>query len=367
MPNEINIIISGGGTGGHLFPAIAISDQLLKSNPKFNVHFVGSIYGIEKKTLPRNKLNYTLLPISGFQRQINLKSIYKNFMLPYRLIKSKLLIKNLFKELKPKLVIGTGGYASALPLMEGIQRGIPLIIQEQNAFPGITTRWFSRKADKVFIAFKEAQNHIDKKCILTGNPVRSNIDKGNREQGLKSFSFKNNIKTVLIFGGSQGSLFLNKIISKIIESLCIHEIQFLWQTGQNHYQEFKKFENKIVKVLPFIDNMANAYAVSDLVISRSGAITCSEIAHCGKPSILFPLKNSAGNHQLKNAKSLSKVGAALVIEEDTVNEEKLKNLIKNLIKSESKLKKMSANSIRLRYPNAASHISNSALELLKNV
>tara|TARA_B100001996_G_scaffold101068_1_gene75805 strand:+ start:2260 stop:3363 length:1104 start_codon:yes stop_codon:yes gene_type:complete len=367
MPDNPNIIISGGGTGGHLFPAIAIRDQLVKDNPRLNIHFVGSIYGIEKLTLPQKGFKHTLLPISGFQRQINFTSIYKNLLLPYKIIKSNLLIKKLFRELKPKLIIGTGGYASAIPLMEGIKRNIPIIIQEQNAFPGITTRWYSKRANEVFIAFKEAQNFIEKKCILSGNPVRHTIDKGDRNKGLKSFSLKDNTKTILIFGGSQGSLFINKFISKVIEPLAKLKIQFLWQTGPKHYHQFKHFENKLVKVLPFIENMANAYALSDLVICRSGAITCSEITYCGKPSILFPLKSSAGDHQLKNAKSLSKKGASIMIEQRSLSDKMFVELIQNIINSETKLKDMAANSLRLRHPDAASQISKSAMRLINNV
>lgn len=364
MPDNLNIIISGGGTGGHLYPAIAIRDQILKDDPRLNIHFVGSDYGIEKKTFAQKGYQHTLLPIRGFQRQFNFSSLYKNSFLPYKLIKSNFMIKKLYSELKPKLVIGTGGYASAIPLREGIKRNIPVIIQEQNAFPGITTRWFSNKASKVFIAFKEAQDFIEKKCILIGNPVRNDINKGDPQKGFQKFSLCEERKTVLIFGGSQGSLFINEIISKIIYPLSKFNIQFLWQTGPMHFKKFKKFENDMVKVLPYIDNMANAYAVSDLVVCRSGAITCSELTYCGKPSILLPLKGSAGNHQLKNAKSLSKNGAAIMIEEVLVSESKLKKLIINIINSEVKLKKMSLNCKKLRYPDAVTKISKSALELI---
>ena len=265
------------------------------------------------------------------------------------------------------MVIGTGGYASALPLREGIKRNIPVIIQEQNAFPGITTRWFSNKADKVFIAFKEAQNFIEKKCILIGNPVRVEIDKGISKEGFKKFSLSGKKKTILIFGGSQGSLFINEIISKIINSLSKQNIQFLWQTGPNHFKKFMKFENEHIKVLPYIDNMANAYSVSDLVICRSGAITCSELAYCRKPSILIPLKSSAGNHQLKNAKSLSENGAAVMVEERAFDESGFVELIKNVINSEKKLKKMASNCKKLRHSDAVNKISKSALELIGNV
>ncbi len=367
MTENKNIIISGGGTGGHLFPAIAIRDQIVKNNPRFNVHFVGSIYGIEKNTLAQKGYRHTLLPVSGLQRQLNLKSVYKNLLLPYKLIKSNSLIKKLFSDLKPVLIIGTGGYASALPLMEGLKRRIPVIIQEQNAFPGITTRWFSKRANEVFIAFKEAQDFIEKKCILSGNPIRHGIDKGNRVQGFKKFSLNDKLKTILIFGGSQGSLSINNLISKIIKPLTNLNIQLIWQTGPKHYNQFESFENKFVKVLPFVENMANAYAISDLVICRSGALTCSEITYCGKPSILLPLKNSAGDHQKKNAESLSKNGAAIIAEESSLANEDFIELIDDLINSEKKLKKMAANSLNLRYPNAVSEISESAMRLIKNV
>ena len=367
MRDNLNIIISGGGTGGHLYPAIAIRDQIVKDEPKLNVHFVGSDYGIEKETLPQKGFKHTLLPVRGFQRQLNFSSFCKNSTLPYKLIKSNFIVKKLYSELKPKLVIGTGGYASALPLREGIKRNIPVIIQEQNAFPGITTRWFSNKADKVFIAFKEAQNFIEKKCILIGNPVRVEIDKGISKEGFKKFSLSGKKKTILIFGGSQGSLFINEIISKIINSLSKQNIQFLWQTGPNHFKKFMKFENEHIKVLPYIDNMANAYSVSDLVICRSGAITCSELAYCRKPSILIPLKSSAGNHQLKNAKSLSENGAAVMVEERAFDESGFVELIKNVINSEKKLKKMASNCKKLRHSDAVNKISKSALELIGNV
>ena len=367
MTEVRNIIISGGGTGGHLFPAIAIRDQIVKDNPRFNVHFVGSIYGIEKNVLAHKGYKHTLLPVSGLQRQLNLRSIYKNLLLPYKLVKSNFLVKKLFSELKPALIIGTGGYASAIPLMEGLKRSIPVIIQEQNAFPGITTRWFSKRANEVFIAFKEAQDFIENKCILSGNPIRHGIDKGSRANGFKKFSLNDKTKTILIFGGSQGSLSINNLISKIIEPLTKLNIQFIWQTGPSNYDQFKSFENKFVKVLPFIENMANAYAVSDLVICRSGALTCSEITYCGKPSILLPLKNSTGDHQRKNAESLSKNGAAIIAEEGSLANEDFIELIDDLIRSEKKLKKMAANSLNLRYPNAVSEISKSAMRLTKNV
>ena len=367
MNQSTNIIISGGGTGGHLFPALALGDEILKIDSKINIHYVGSLYGIEKDTLPNKNLTHTLLPISGLNRQISFTSIWKNLVLPYRIIKSKRVVKKLFNLISPKLVIGTGGYASALPLSEGIKRKIPTIIQEQNAFPGITTRWFSNNVSKIFIAFNEAQEFIDKKCILSGNPVRTELNKGSRNNSLKKFSLNGNKKIILIFGGSQGSLYLNNITRKILDDLYNLDIQLIWQTGPKLYQNYKDHQNDLVKVIPFIDNMADAYAASDLVISRSGAITCSEITYCGKPSILFPFKASAGDHQTKNAESLSKKGAAIVFKENEIDDVDLIHTIKNLMSSNDKLEQMSNASLKLSLPNAVKQISLEAIRLIQNV
>jgi len=189
MDRSMNIIISGGGTGGHLYPALAIGDEIMVRHPLTNIHYVGSTFGIEKEVLPVKNVNHSLLSIRGFQRSLNLGSIGKNLLLPGRLIASIGKMKSLFDSLQPDLVIGTGGYACALPLREAIRKGVPTLIQEQNSYPGVTTRWFADKADTVCIAFEEAQSYIKKKCILAGNPVRKEIRLGHREIGLSQFGF----------------------------------------------------------------------------------------------------------------------------------------------------------------------------------
>jgi len=366
MGRAMNIIISGGGTGGHLYPALAIGDEIMARHPHANIHYVGSTFGIEKDVLPVKNVNHSLLSIRGFQRSFTLKSIGKNLLLPGRLIASIGQIKSLFDSINPDLVIGTGGYACALPLREAIRKDVPTLIQEQNSYPGITTRWFADKAKKVCIAFEEAQSYIKNKCILTGNPVRKEISLGNKENGIKQFGFSPNKKTLFLFGGSQGSLALNQAMDKMIQSFSISNTQVIWQTGKTHFTNYRHHDNELCTVIPFIDDMANAYAASDLVLSRSGAITCSELTVCGKPSILIPFPAAAADHQTKNALSLAEHGAASIIAEDNLIPEKTANLIQNMLDQKSQLKEMADASLKLGKPKATLDIVNHAMELIQS-
>ena len=361
----MNIIISGGGTGGHLFPALAIGHEIARRRPDAHIHYIGSKFGIEKDVLPVKNVNYSLLPIRGLQRSLNLNGIGKNLLLPERLISSLTKIKSLFRAINPDLVIGTGGYACALPLREAIRKNVPTLIQEQNSYPGFTTRWFADKADKVCIAFKEAQSHLKKKCILAGNPVRKEINTGNREDGLRQFGFDSTKRTLFLFGGSQGSLALNQAMDKMIPSLSISNTQVIWQTGKNLHDNYSHHESDTTKVLPFIDDMANAYAASDLVMCRSGAITCSELTVCGMPSILVPLPSAAADHQTKNADALAKQGASAMIAEQDLVPEKVAGMIQNLLDQENQLKEMAEASRKLGKPNATAEIVDHALELIQ--
>ena len=365
MNDQIKIVISGGGTGGHLFPALAIRDEINNRYPKSSIHYIGSKFGIEKDVIPKKNISHSLLPIRGFQRNMNLGSFGKNILLPLRVFSSIIKVKKLFDEINPNLVIGTGGYAAAIPLREGINRGIPTLIQEQNSYPGVTTRWFSKQANKVCIAFEDAKKFINNKSVLSGNPIRKEISKGNKEKALKEYGFNQNKKTLFVFGGSQGSLYLNQMMEKILPSLTISNIQVIWQTGKDLYQNYSHNQSDMTKVLPFIENMANAYALSDLVMSRSGAITCSELTICGKPSILVPLSNSAADHQIKNANALVKSGAACMLEEKNINPKRFSITIQNLLLDDEQLKSMSKASFKLGKPKATSDIVDEAIALIK--
>ncbi|MFL2983552.1 MAG: UDP-N-acetylglucosamine--N-acetylmuramyl-(pentapeptide) pyrophosphoryl-undecaprenol N-acetylglucosamine transferase [Candidatus Neomarinimicrobiota bacterium] len=278
------IIITGGGTGGHLFPALAIGEEIIRRYPDSKIHYVGSIFGLESKVFPIKDVWHTLLPIRGIQRGFSLNSIARNLLLPFRIIKSIIKINKLLKEFVPEIIIATGGYAAAIPLfvISRMYNNLPILLQEQNSFPGLTTRWFANKAQKICIAFDESQRILGKNTILTGNPVRKGISQGNRNDGIKKFNFNKKRKTIFLFGGSQGSSYLNKIMSKVAKNISNAGHQILWQTGDLEYSHYSFMNSKNIRVVPFINNMADAYAISDLLVCRSGALTLSEIAVCGK-------------------------------------------------------------------------------------
>ena len=367
--DNYKIIIAGGGTGGHLFPAIAIGEELKERIPQAQIHFIGSVFGLEAKVFPVKDLLHTLLPIRGLQRGFSFDSLIKNLILPFRIISSLLKIRTLFKDFKPELVIGTGGYASALPLlMATIQKtSIPIILQEQNSFPGITTRWFANKASLICVAFKIYDKSLNHKVVLTGNPIRNNIILGEKSLALKEYNLDEQKKTVFVFGGSQGSAFLNKSMEKIINRFNGISVQVLWQTGDNEYNNYKKYMSGSIKVTPFINDMASAYTLSDLVVCRSGALTLSEVTACGKPSILIPYAAAAGNHQLKNAKTLYHTGASILIEEKNLNSDSLFKKINHLVNNKVKLDEMSSISKTLGKPNATKKIVDHIMEISSNV
>ena len=363
------IIIAGGGTGGHLFPAIAIGEEIKERFPKARIHFIGSDFGLEAKVFPVKDLLHTLLPIRGLQRGLSVGSILKNLILPYRIIRSLLKVSKLFKEFNPTLVIGTGGYASAIPLyMATMQKkSIPIVLQEQNSFPGITTRWFSKKADLICCAFKTEDLDLNNKLVITGNPIRSNIISGDRVLALKVYDLDIQKNTLFVFGGSQGSAILNKSLEGIINKFDNTSIQVLWQTGDNDYNTYKKYKSDTIKIVPFINDMAAAYALSDLVVCRSGALTLSEVTTCGKPSILIPFASAAGNHQMKNAKTLYQAGASILIEEKDLNTNKLFKNINYLINNKKTLKKMSIAAKVLGKPHATKKITDHVIDMVSNV
>tara|TARA_Y100001970_G_scaffold190315_1_gene231414 strand:- start:528 stop:1376 length:849 start_codon:yes stop_codon:yes gene_type:complete len=270
--------------------------------------------------------------------------------------------KKLLNEFIPDIIIGTGGYASALPLYtaSNIHKKIPIVLQEQNSYPGLTTRWFASNAKKICIAFKEPRLEFNSNTVLTGNPVRKGIGNGKKSNGLKEFNFSDK-PTIFLFGGSQGSSYLNSIISKIVSNFSNAGIQLLWQTGDIEYSKYKSLESKNIRITPFVNNMAAAYAISNLLICRSGALTLSEITVCGKPSILIPFPYAAGDHQTKNAQSLVNAGAARILFEKSLEPHDLLHTVMNLIHNKKELKRMGIASNSLGKPNATNDIVNHIL------
>ena len=360
------ILIAGGGTGGHLFPALAIGEEIQRRDPDVEIHYVGSIFGLEAKVFPVKDVWHTLLPIRGLQRGLSITSIARNLLLPFRIIRSLFKTSNLLNEFIPEIIVGTGGYASALPLYVASRKKktLPIILQEQNSFPGITTRLFAEKAKKICVAFDASENDFDSKAVLTGNPIRKGIENGNRIKGLKQFNFKENKKTIFLFGGSQGSSYLNKIMSQIVSNIESAGIQVIWQTGDLEYSIYKKMNSNSIRVIPFVNNMDDAYAISDLLICRSGALTLAEITVCGKPSILIPYPYAAGDHQTKNAQALVNAGAARILFERSLKSKDLLHAVMNLIHNKKELLKMAIASKKLGRPNATNEIVNHIFKVL---
>lgn len=366
MDKQLTVLIAGGGTGGHLYPAIAIGESMQAKYVNIKVHYIGSKFGIEATVLPVKALPHTLLPIRGLQRGFSLQSFSRNLLLPWRMYNSMRIAKKMIKQLEPDIIVGTGGYASAIPLKLAVKRNIPIVLQEQNSYPGITTKYFAEKAKQICIAFEAAKDELNGNTILTGNPIRANIQNGDRKKGGLLFDLNPDKKTIFLFGGSQGSAFLNKIMNECIAMFESEKIQILWQTGQNQYEQFKHLNSSIIKVRPFIHHMPEAYAISDLIISRAGALTLSEITACGKPSILVPFPHSAGDHQTKNAESVAKANAAILLSEKKLTVRRLYRSAIGILYDDNKLKSMSSNSRKLSVPDATNKIIDQILKVAKN-
>jgi len=361
--DEIRILIAGGGTGGHLFPAIAIGEKIQHLYPNAKIHYMGSQFGIESKVLPVKALPHTLLPIKGLQRNLSFQSLVKNITLPYYYYKSTMMAQNYINQFLPQVVVGTGGYASAIPVKFALKNDIPVVLQEQNSYPGLTTRLYAKKAQLVCIAFEQAQHYLNSECLLTGNPIRNDVLCGNKKNGIQQFQFNETYDTLFVFGGSQGSMVLNRLMEQSIHQFRKSKIQILWQTGVNHFNQYKQFESECIRIVPFIDVMADAYAISDLILSRSGALAVSELISVGKPSILIPFPSAAENHQYKNAETLSTHKAAYILNEKNIDSSILIKTIKELLNDKPKLKSMGLKAKALSKPNATKHIADQIMKL----
>lgn len=330
-----NIIISGGGTGGHIFPAISIANAIKELEPQTNILFVGALGKIEMEKVPAAGYEIIGLPVAGLQRRLTVKNISFIFKLISSLKKSKQIIK----DFKPDVVVGVGGYASGPVLRIANKKGISTLIQEQNSYAGITNKILAKKAKKICVAYEGMEKYFPKdKIVLTGNPVRQDLlDKiGNKEEAIKHFELELERKTILVVGGSLGARTINQSVIGDIEKIGKSEFQLLWQTGKYYYEDAKKAATesgyKNIKVSDFITRMDMAYAAADIIISRAGAGTISELCLVGKPVILVPSPNVAEDHQTKNALALVKKNAAIMIK-DAEAKDKLINSALGLIEN----------------------------------
>ena len=366
IDKEIRIIFAGGGTGGHVFPAIYLANYF-KKHWKANCLFIGTKRGIESRKVPQAGFVVKHIWISGFHRRFDLR----NLLFPLKLIVSLWQSKKEIKAFKPNLVIGTGGYVSGPVLRQAAKMNITTIIQEQNSYPGITTRLLSSKVDHVFVAYDKAVKYLKDKsnCSVIGNPVRQNLGLADKKIAHKFFGLNNRAVTILVFGGSQGSRNLNKAIDSLLSTSAFKGAQLIWQTGDNEFNTYKKkYENsdfKNIHILPFIDKMDYAYAVSDFVICRAGAMTIAELVAMNLPSVLVPLPSAAANHQYKNAKSLADVGAAMIVKDDASLTNGIENAIEKLKSNIQMRKEIKKNLKQFYNPDAIEKIAETIDEVIK--
>ena len=363
--NKQTYIIAGGGTGGHIFPAIAIADAIKQQQPDAHILFVGAKGRMEMEKVPQAGYPIVGLEVIGIQRSLT----PKNLSVPFKLFKSLFQAFKIIKAQKPKACIGVGGYASFPILFVAILLRIPIYIQEQNSYPGIANKILSKFAKNIFVAYDNLSQFFNpNKIILTGNPVRKDIASTLPEKmsALQFFSLEDNKQTILVVGGSLGARTINQAVEKNLSLIIENNYQLLWQTGKGYYDDIiektENVTNQNIKIHQFIKEMNMAYAAADVIISRAGALSISELCIIGKPCIFIPSPNVTEDHQTKNAMALVNKNAALIIKDSEANE-KLGNVLLELLNDKIKQTELSNNIKALAKTNAANEI---AIKILSN-
>lgn len=369
MNEELRVIISGGGTGGHIFPAISIANAIREKNPNAQILFVGALGRMEMQRVPQAGYEIKGLPIMGFDR----KNLLKNLKVLWKVWQSQRMAKRIIKEFKPQVAVGVGGYASGPTLNKAAAMGIPCLIQEQNSYAGVTNKLLAKKASKICVAYEGMERFFPKeKIMLTGNPVRQALldAKVTREEALKSFGLNTAKRTVLIVGGSLGARTLNESVLTHLEEIEKSGFQFIWQTGKYYSEQIaeelrqkKKPANLVVT--DFIADMAAAYRAADLVVSRAGAGSISEFCLLGKPVILVPSPNVAEDHQTKNAMALVDRQAALYVKDSEAPQQLIGMAVKT-VADEGKLTSLAENILKMALPHSADIIANEVIALAAN-
>ena len=361
---KLKFILSGGGTGGHIYPAIAIANELKSRFPDAQFLFVGAQDKMEMQKVPQSGYAIEGLWIAGLQRKLTLQ----NAMFPLKLVSSLLKSRQIIKKFKPDVVIGTGGFASGPLLQTANTLNIPTVIQEQNSYPGITNKLLSKKANAICVAYENLEQFFPKsKIVFTGNPVRQDIldIDSKRSEALSYFNLDENKKTLLVIGGSLGARRINQLIAKEIDFLRNNNLQIIWQCGNLYMADYKQFSDvENVQVVSFIDRMDLIYAAADFVISRAGASSVSELCLVGKPTIFIPSPNVAEDHQTKNAKAIVDKNGALLIKESELDE-KFELVFNKLIHDENLQNSLSENMKKLAKPNATKDIVEEIVKLIK--
>lgn len=359
----MRVIISGGGTGGHIYPAVAIANELKAQKPDTEILFVGALGKMEMEKIPKEGYKIVGLPIAGFNRS----NLLANLTFPFKLINSLLKARNIIKGFAPDLAIGVGGFASGPTLRMANFSGVKTLLQEQNSYAGVTNKILAKKAEKICVAYPNMDSFFPaEKIVFTGNPVRNKmlLSDISRADAKKHFGLDENKATILVIGGSLGAFSINNAIASGLDKLSESGIQLIWQTGKGFFEEAKKIVagRKGVFVSDFIYEMDKAYAAADIVISRAGALAVSELALLGKAAILVPFPHAAEDHQTKNAESLVQKNAALLVADNTINQDLLPVAI-GLIKNREKVKQLETAILTFAKPDAAKDIVKEVLKL----
>ena len=367
MNEELRVIISGGGTGGHIFPAVSIANAIKAQHPDAKILFVGALGRMEMQRVPAAGYEIKGLPIQGFNR----KHLLKNVSVLIRLYKSLRMARKIIKQFRPMVAVGVGGYASGATLYECAKMGIPCLIQEQNSYAGVTNKLLAKRVQKICVAYDGMERFFPAdKIIITGNPVRENVLQTSlsQQEARTSFGLQPDKKTILLVGGSLGARTINESVMSHLDMIKDSGVQFIWQTGKYYHADImKRLEDKdlpMLKVTDFISDMGAAYKAADVVISRAGASSISEFQLIGKPVILVPSPNVAEDHQTKNALALVNKQAALLVR-DAEAREKLLPLALQTVKDDAKLASLSENIKKLGKGNAAGVIAQEVLRLSK--
>lgn len=361
----MRIIIAAGGTGGHLYPGIAIAREIRKRLKEIKVLFVVTKKPGEVETVTGEGFDARAIPSKGFLG----KSKHERMLLPFYLVAGGVLFFVILLKQHPRAVVGTGGYASFIPLLLGILWGIPTIISEQDSHPGLTTRMLSRFVTEVHLAHEAAKETLSaRRLFVTGNPVRDSILEGTREQAFEHFKLERDKKTVFIVGGSHGARSINRAFSLVMKRQSFPGVQFIFATGRSDYrwvEEALRESRCSVRVLPYIERMNLAYAASDLMFSRAGALTLAELMVRGVPSVLIPFPHATGGHQEENARHLEKLGAAVVLLDHELEPEKITMLIEELLHDEERLLGMRKKAKMLGRPDAGERLARRVIALVQ--
>lgn len=368
MKPDRKVIISGGGTGGHIFPAIAIANALKSIDPAIEILFVGAEGRMEMEKVPAAGYKIEGLNITGFQRSLKLS----NLAFPFRVISSLMKAGRIINRFRPDVAVGVGGYASGPLLYMATRKGVPGLIQEQNSYPGITNKMLASKVEKICVAYDNMQQFFPaSKIILTGNPVREEMVKieGKKNDAATFFGLNASTKTILVVGGSQGARSINHAIKSHLKEISDAGVQLIWQCGKIFFEEAKQavtaLGNDKIKVFDFINRMDYAYAMADVIISRAGASTVSELCIIGKPAVLVPLPTAAEDHQTKNCKALVEKNAALLITDKNAMEQLVSTTL-GLISDDAKQQLLSKNIAGMALTNSAKVIAEQVLGLIRN-